>query len=803
VRYHRTALGALPSLTRDPLAGAQFVPGVTGVRFDTADALGPGMPGFRGEGALGTSLSVDGFPVHDPFSRSWALPVHDHIIDYVDVIPDPFSPRYGGFLGGLAAMSTRSGGDSFAGEVEFAYGTNAVGREERGSELSEDRDVEDARPSFAIGGPIVADSLSFFAAYDYLRRQEDFPAERWIGASFPAAAQVEQGDHLFAKLSLAPRTGSALELEGLFGREEQDELGVGQGYSPEARGVEFRDSDWVQLRYHGALMGTIAADARLGWLRRKITANPMSGDMEKVPVFDPSSGVTEGNWPYRDRRHRRRTLAGIDLTWPLTSGTGGHQLGAGVTVSWNQADRATDHTGDGGILFPEREFFADGCQFIYQGSQPALYLQFHDATLTAKSREYGVYVLDCWRPTPRLTVTAGVRADAQAVRDKNNTSLFSAALADSLAPRLWLAWELGAAGAATARFGAGRFYDVLPLAAPVWGWVDPQFWPITFEWGGPLNPTGEQLRDPVNWGRWYDRDGDGMQEFYPGQPRYQSDPSFFLAFDPDLKPPHHDRLLVEFEQKLGGDYAASARYVFGRTRELIDDVCYSIDEWQVMNFDRKRRDYHAVEAVLSGSPRPQLAFRVSYIYCTAEGTVPGQGELGDDGNWFNGGPTPFGDSPADDSEFPPEWSWAGLGTMDDDQGWYGPLPYAADHQINVLALWRAPLGIDVGAAFEWNSGYHWQAREYLPAYQLYVTFPEGRGARQLPAVYWLDLSLGKRFALGGGQSLGVRLEVFNVTDSDTPVAYDQEVVAGYWPGSFRPLKRQSPRTARISLTYSF
>jgi hypothetical protein len=139
-----------------------------------------------------------------------------------------------------------------------------------------------------------------------------------------------------------------------------------------------------------------------------------------------------------------------------------------------------------------------------------------------------------------------------------------------------------------------------------------------------------------------------------------------------------------------------------------------------------------------------------------------------------------------------------------DEGWYGKLPYSVDHDLKVNASVNAPLGIFCSAAFEFISGYYWEKLGYVPGFGGYYAFPEGRGTRETSAHSYVDLSLEKSFAVPvkgflKDASLSVRLDVFNLLNSQTPISYVKEDVPIF--GSI--WGRQQPRQARISAKLKF
>jgi len=238
------------------------------------------------------------------------------------------------------------------------------------------------------------------------------------------------------------------------------------------------------------------------------------------------------------------------------------------------------------------------------------------------------------------------------------------------------------------------------------------------------------------------------------------------------------------------------RGVWSRSRNLIEDVAVYDPEaaygfsYVFTNFDRKRRDYRAFELELNGRVGGTLSLDASYTWSRARGTVSGNWfeEVGWGAGWGHTSDMgPFGDHadlPDDDPRKPDVHYWYGglAGPGVGDEGWYGDLPYSVDHVVKLLATWNGPHGLRVSPAFEWLSGYHWE-KKGLVGGQFYAGFPEGRGSRTTPAHASLDLAVNYELPLGKGQSLDLGVSVYNLLDSQRPVACvkeDTELFGEVW-----------------------
>ncbi|NIN93162.1 hypothetical protein GTO36_09355, partial [bacterium] len=203
----------------------------------------------------------------------------------------------------------------------------------------------------------------------------------------------------------------------------------------------------------------------------------------------------------------------------------------------------------------------------------------------------------------------------------------------------------------------------------------------------------------------------------------------------------------------------------------------------------------------------------SYCYSSAKGTNPGQTETG---SWDQEeGSTPYiglygnhiyipSIPGLEDAKAKYDAELAGLGgrgiSEEENESWYGKLPYSVDHNLKINILYNAPYELYLSAAIEYISGYYWERLGYVPLFGGYYSYPEGRGTRETPSHFYLDLGVEREFRL---QSLGLsknmvlalRLDIFNVLDSQRPISYVKEDI----PIFGEVWARQQPRQARVML----
>jgi hypothetical protein len=371
-------------------------------------------------------------------------------------------------------------------------------------------------------------------------------------------------------------------------------------------------------------------------------------------------------------------------------------------------------------------------------------------------------------------------------------------LKDFISPRFSLAWDITGDGVNVFKFGLARFTDTMlfDLLAFFTKGGGTSF--IVYDWVGPI-PTYETdeaaLRNPDNWSYSWQQGGPEMSSTYP-------------PVRSGTKPDRMTKAVVEFDRRFGPNWAVKLRGVFSRRADMIEDLGFWDYEnawYEIMNWDQKKRNYWGLELELNGRIGDKFFLNGSYVRSASQGTTAGDWEtygnyagtvyntVGCFGDHFSG--------PADS----PFAGWGdatvGMGGWDyGDEGWYGYLPYSCDNVVKVLGTYLAPYGFMISANFELYSGYHWSIWGFQPGYGVYLTFPHGRGTETIPAHTYVDLSVEKDFKLTAGMTFGIRFNVTNLFNSQSPVSYG----SGEGTPLFRQVwGRQYPRWIQLQASIKF
>ena len=159
--------GVVPVTTLRP--SSVIMAGVTGGLSPSGD-LNPGNLSIDGQRESSNGFLVNGIDVQEHMNGGTSIVANLDSIEEFRVLTDNFDPEYGNYNGGVVTVVTKSGSDSFHGNV-FEFLRNTV-LDARGY-------FDPTRPEFrqnqfggTLGGPVKLQKLYFFADYQGTRTTE-------------------------------------------------------------------------------------------------------------------------------------------------------------------------------------------------------------------------------------------------------------------------------------------------------------------------------------------------------------------------------------------------------------------------------------------------------------------------------------------------------------------------------------------------------------------------------------------------------------------------------------------------------
>jgi len=792
-----TDLEQAPSQNRTVVDAVKFTPGVTGVRFNTRlGQAAEGQPSFRGEGEEGNTWMMDGLSISGVRLKNSGLKLNFDAVDEMQIISDSFSPEFGSSYGGIINMVTKSGGNELHGEASLIFMDKnfQAGRQAQLSVVREPAYFSNYNGYLNIGGPILKDKLWFFLSDNIYSNAEETEDGTLDYLAVPGGRHSSQLNSLFAKLTYAPANNHTLSLSTVFNTTLGQKGGIG---IPELYEVKKATDLAFRFNYKGLLDSTTFIEAGLGFVLRDGLKEPLSGDLGPAQYYVDDLAQNIRNTYGRVTDNERRQDFSLKLTKHLDiAAFGHHELNLGFEYYHFSSVFENRFSGVDEDLFPDNGFDI-GTKYYFKSWEegqrtPTSFREYGRFDFINSAGGIGLYVKDkiTWG---RFTLMLGLRSQTQTCYDDAGEVLWTWGLGDFLSPRLSLAWDVTGDGKNVVKLGWGRFSDMMATMAMGFFNSVAGLSFRTYTWQGPDNPSEPELHDPSNW---------TFEIEQKSQP-------FDVA--EDLKPNFLTRWLIEYDRSLGPGWAIKARYIRSDAERLLEVLLVYDPETSYKflfdNFRYKRRNYRGLEFELDGKVGERILLNASYSFSSAKGTNPGQVEVG---AWSQSEAGTNNISLFGKHIFIPplpgleeikayyDYQLGGLGGEGyGDEGWYGKLPYSVDHDVKLNVVYLAPWGVTVSAAFEYLSGYYWQKLGYVPYFGVYFTFPEGRGSRRSPAHTYLDLGLQKNIALNNRMTLGLRLDVFNLLNSQQPVSFVQEDIPLF--GSV--WGRQNPRSARAMVRF--
>jgi len=803
-RLSASDLEKIPAQNRTIVDVVKFTPGAAGIRADTRRGTSTeGQPSFRGAGAEGNNWIIDGLSVSGVRLKDSGIKLNFDSLEEIQIISDPFSPEYGSAYGGIVNMVTKSGSNRFHGEASLLLENKHLqaARESQLSVVSEPDAFSNTDAYLNLGGPIVKDILWFFLSENYQTVTQETKDGTLDYLSIPGGTKTIGRNNVFGKLSFAPHVNHTLALTFMTDKSLPQKGGIGL---PEMN-EEKRSRDLVfRLNYKGILSPRTFIEAGVGQVRRDLFTTPVDGDLEPAMYYieDLARSIHNSYGDVTD--DERRFDAGVKITtFAETERFGRHEIGAGLEYYDVSSTFKVDFTGKAEDLFPGNGFDA-GTKYFFDtwkggNGTPTFFYEYGMFDFINSSRGIGLFLKDkvSW---DRFTLMVGLRTQTQTCLAEDGSTLWNWGLGDFLSPRVSFTADLTGDGVNVLKAAWGRFSDMITTMPLGFFNTGAGLTYRTYRWIGPESPSETDIHNPDLWAFEIEQK---LQKF---------------EIADRVHPDFQTRWLVEFDRRIGKTWAAKARFVQAEAENLLEILAIfdlnTIYSFLYDNFEYKRRDYAGIEFELNGSIGRSLFLNASYAHALARGTNPGQSEAGawsqEEGSTNYLGL--FGNHlyVPDIPELAALKAWAdtalaGLGGRGiGDEGWYGRLPYSVDHNIKINALYNAPGGIQIAAAFEYISGYPWEKMGYVPFFGGYYSFPEGRGTLMTPAHAFLDLSIEKSFALPGSgmwsdAAVAVRLDVFNVLNGQQPISYVKEDISLF--GSV--WGRQQPRQARLSAKIKF
>lgn len=602
-----------------------------GRNFDTLVTAVPGVSnepwlgGLSVDGASGAEnmFYIDGTDITNMVLGTRGQSAAFEFVEEIQIKASGYQAEYGGALGGVISVITRSGGNEFHGEITGYYSGPKLTGTERNTLRQKPEDVSQAEyvnyehlmgkernqryeVGFSLGGYVLKDRLWFFGSFlpvfNNITRPVVFPGEidadeytrKWKYYNFQAkiTAQPFGGLRLSASIvnnfskykgDLSPRTGGSPDTDySAFGFSYPNwsaaasaDLTVGTNLLLSLRGGYFYRNQNKQL----VLAPTPWHRFQSSGGGYPLTSNAQFNEDADPDNDIPEAYIREAGWQPWSRNTVMESKKQIgakgyvnaDLNYFVNLG-GEHSWKAGI--QWVRQKEDMDRTNSMPIVYLSWDMdFITGGLIVPPGRGTYGYysVRGNDATgpygykYNPISTRWAIYLQDSWTPDfakGKLTINAGVRTESEYIPSYSDVEGFK-----DLKPI-----EFKFADKLAPRIGF--VYDVFGDATTkVFGSYGLYFdvfklYMAAHAYGGFKWSQAYYTLDDYDW------DTLGVDGNYPGtfMGVINWRPPSFDSTDPDLKPMSQQEISFGVERELRENLSASVRVVNKHLRYAIEDV---------------------------------------------------------------------------------------------------------------------------------------------------------------------------------------------------------------------------------------
>ncbi len=731
----------------------EFEKAPIGRSYQTIAALAPGITATSGgnpysNGALSSSnqFLYDGVDATDPTTGTFGSNMNFEAIQEVQVLTNGVSAEYGRATGAFINVITKSGTNDFAGSLKMIVQNDSWNEQNKtensitGASFARTKnDADDIRYAGTIGGPILRDRAWFFGAYEEWEEQaapatttvtgEDYASQRILEMSnYRLSWQINPSHQIWARYGEDPMSGIVrpyTEGTDLFVLTAQSQGG-----------------DQTVVQYSGVFGSNFALEGMWGQAGSVITVEPY-----RVGPFDNGAAI----WDNTSSKYYNGNYFGIG------NGTDRprDQIVAAGTFFTSLGETTHDIKVGGDLQSTESmSYYSYGNNRLYDVENydaatgtftPGWRLDYDDpGPQTSEGDIMSLYVRDKMTLTPRLFVEAGLRFEDQTGNNDVGQKIVDT---QTFAPRFAVTYDLTGDARTILSASAGRYYDFI-----IQGFVDDFAQSASranydlYEWNPDIN------------------DYDFVQTVVTAG-------GSTLRPNLDLDPGEMDEFTFGIQRQLGRTMGVGLRYVNREWNNLIDDFYrYDADrniQTDYVNLDWAGREYQALQATFEKRFSNNWSMMGNYTYSETEG------------NHFGATATGLYDHPG--AMCRSTDPTVGTIPCDSVTNVWGTASYDRPHVLNMLGSYTMNLGpanLTFGGAGYWNSGLPYSKgssiRVLYPdgtaSNQSYTYLYEGRGSDRLPDVWTIDGSAEATWNVLAGVELGVKGEIFNLTDNQDPVS---------------------------------
>ncbi len=739
--------------------------------------------------------------------------ITDHVQE-VQIKSSGYNAEYGGSTGGVINVITKTGSNDWRGDITGYYSSSDL-YGDREATLRRNPDTGDAEyivhetddweriePGLTLSGPVLKDRMWFFASY--IPQNEDLDRTIDYGGSVGVLTYPRSTDFDYGTANLSGTIGNSVSYKVAYNISDRERIGVSlpsQNATSDPFGnysvgrINPNESysghlDWlvnqkVALSFRGGNFlydeQDVGAPSDIWWGFSTGSAGAPGELYPEMPAeFQGPLGMASvNNLGTAFDEFTRDTVEG-DLTYYASDFGGDHtfKLGAQMAQIGNKTLSGYQNTR---ILF----YWGSSRVDLFGESRTGTYGHYRLLQIATQgdvsSDNLGIFLQDSWRPTDRLTLNLGVRAESEEVPSYATTpgipeTAIDLDFGDKLAPRLGFAYDIKGDGTWKAYGSYGVFYDITKLEMPRGSfggdkWIDHFYGLETFDWPSIVADAGCRIGASNSISEVPTCPGEHL---FSIDRRHPSNDPNDSTIDPNIKPMESNEITLGVEHQLSRRMSVGARYVHKELERTIEDVGVQVPGVGEVFFianpgegiaksilgpdfpdqPKARRDYDGLELDFRLRATKNWTVHASYLYSRLYGNYSGLASSDEAGRnspnvnrFFDGLPMNFDAS--------------GSG-----QPVYGRLGTDRPHQFKAQVIYRTKWE----TSFGWNqyvaSGTPKSTRmDVAPSLPF---FPYGRGdLGRTPTFTQSDLYIEHPFKLGDRFEVELALNIINLFDEGT------------------------------------
>ena len=701
----------------------------------------------------------DGADITDPTTGTFGGNLNFEAIQEVSVITSAVSAEYGRAIGGIINVITKSGTNQFAGSGKVIMTNdnwNAQNKTTSTSCTAAGTTLNCTHPSLArtkydhvnpryaltLGGPIFPDHVWFFGAYESANNTTGRQSTPVSGENFQQSTkdrfwdakvtgQITPSISAMARGLSSPTSGFVVNY-AFFGA--PGEL------------VAYTGQDQTSQQYLGNLTGVfgsnVTAEAAYNWngpgsssSKHGIDVYPFAG---AGPMhYDESTGF-QFNGPTFDgfvNRPRQGALGAV--TYYANMGGNSHNFKAGV--DYQHLESTSQFGFVGNQVFRDLSF-----DFRTRTAVPDTRRDY-DAPVpsTSDGKIWALYAQDKFELGKHLFLNIGLRYEHQKSSDDISRTTVNKG---TISPRLSASYDIFGTGKSLVVATYGRFYQfVLQNFSDSFGQNAQQATYNNFVWNG----TAYVFQNRVV--------GAGGSATIPTS----------------LTPTYTDEGTIGYRQQIGNTIGVQVTGIYRKWGNIIDDIpvlsSTGVQTTSYTNYAGADHKFYGAELVVDKRFSEHWNANASYAWGKTKT------------NTVSNSASSLGDYPTSNCRTTIDTSIGTNGVIpcsivNDGSNKYGELPESINNAFRFGGAYVQPIGrvnLALGLGASLFSGIHYQKQRSMNVLIPGTTtnagpaetyFYEPRGNETLPSIYQIDASLEATFNVFSTIELGVKGEVFNVTD---------------------------------------